>query len=158
MEVVALGIGNILCSDEGLGVKAIYKLMEKQWDDRIEIVDGACDGLLLLEYIERADRLLVIDAINADEQPGTIVQIEDEDVPMYTGVRLSTHQGSFQEILGLAKFRDKFPKKLVLLGVQPDSIEWGVDLTDTIQEKMPEIVERAEVILREWEKELRAAT
>lgn len=156
MEIIALGIGNILCQDEGLGVKAMYQLMDKEWHPEIELVDGACDGLLLLEYVERADRLLVIDAINANEAPGTIVQIEDDEVPMYTGVRLSTHQGSFQELLLLAKLRERFPKKLVLLGIQPESIEWGLELTDCIAEQLPEVVRRAEEILRGWEKELPA--
>ncbi|OEF96493.1 hypothetical protein BHF68_07505 [Desulfuribacillus alkaliarsenatis] len=154
MQVIAMGIGNILCSDEGIGVKAIYKLMEKEWKEEIELVDGACDGLKLLDQVERADRLLVIDAINADEEPGTIVQLEDEEVPAFSGMRLSVHQGSFHELLGLAKFRDRFPKKLILLGVQPGSLEWGTELSDAVQEKLPEIVERAEAILREWEKEL----
>lgn len=154
MNIVALGIGNILCMDEGIGVKTIYKLMEKQWHEKIELVDGACDGLKLLAYVESADYLLVIDAISAEEEPGTIVQIEDEEVPLYTGVRLSTHQGTFQELLGLAKFRNRFPKKLVLLGVQPESIDWGTELTPLIEQKLPEVVGRAEAILRNWEKEL----
>lgn len=156
MEIIALGIGNILCQDEGIGVKSIYKLMEKEWDDRIELIDGACDGLQLLEYVERADRLLVIDAIDADEQPGTIVQMEDDEVPMYTGVHLSTHQGSFQELLLLSKLRERFPRKLILLGIQPESIEWGMELSDCVTEQIPEIVRRAEEILRAWEKELPA--
>jgi len=154
MQIIAMGIGNILCQDEGIGVKAIHQLMDKQWNEQIELIDGACDGLKLLEYVERADHLLVIDAINGDEEPGTIIQIEDDEVPLYAGIRLSTHQGSFQELLGLAKFRDRFPKKLILLGVQPESLDWGTELTDTINSKLPEIVQRAEAILREWETKL----
>ncbi|OEH86646.1 hypothetical protein BHU72_10365 [Desulfuribacillus stibiiarsenatis] len=153
-NIIAMGIGNTLCTDEGLGVKAIYQLMEQNWHESIELIDGACDGLKLLEFIERADKLLIIDAINADEEPGTIVQIEDDEVPLYTGIRLSTHQGTLQELLGLAKFRGMYPEKLILLGVQPGSLEWGTELSDPIAQSMPEILQRAEAILREWEKEI----
>ena len=154
MEIIVLGIGNILCSDEGIGVKTIYELQKRDFDERIEIVDGGCDGLSLLRYVEAADYLLVVDAINADEDPGTIIELHDDEIPDFPGIRLSPHQGSFQELLSLARLRDRMPKKVIMLGVQPESLDWAGDLTETIASKMPILVNRAEEIIRDWEKEL----
>ena len=61
--VIIIGLGNILYGDEGYGVRLAQNLYAR-WDfpDHVEVVDGGTQGQTLLTYVERADRLLVLDA------------------------------------------------------------------------------------------------
>ncbi|MBT3389180.1 MAG: HyaD/HybD family hydrogenase maturation endopeptidase [Chloroflexi bacterium] len=148
---IILGIGNTLNTDEGLGVHALDELrarLDKQ--DQLEILDGGTLGLNLLSIVEEASHLVVLDAVNTGKTPGTVVELKKEDIPLFRGIKMSDHQITFQEVLGLAKIRDKFPQNLHLIGAQPADLSIGVGLSPTIEAVMPEIIERTISILKTW--------
>jgi hydrogenase maturation protease len=148
---IVLGLGNTLNKDEGLGVHALQALGEKLGDlDTVEWVDGGVLGLNLMPWVEASSHLLVLDAINARKPPGTIIELSGDEIPLYTGIKLSDHQITFQEVLGLAKIRDKFPPHLHLIGAQPVDLSIGVGLSPEIEAVIPEIVKRAEQRLSAW--------
>ncbi len=150
---IVLGLGNTLDGDEGLGVQAV-KLLEERLgtgNTQIEFLDGGVLGLNLLPWVEEASYLLVLDAINARKEPGTLIELEREQIPLYSGIKMSDHQISFQEVLGLAQFRSRLPEHLHLIGIQPADISVGVELSPTVSEKMPSLLEQAEQKLREWD-------
>ena len=149
---VILGLGNTLNSDEGLGVHAL-KLLEAQLalpTNGIEILDGGVLGLNLLPLVEEASHLLVLDAIDARQPPGTLIELRREDIPLYAGVKMSQHQVTFQEVLGLANIRGYLPPHLHMIGIQPADISIGVDLSPTVTTVLPQVVERAVAVLRAW--------
>ena len=119
---VVLGIGNILNRDEGLGVRAL-DLLEEQvglFAD-VEYVDGGVMGLSLLPLVEECEHLLILDAVDAGAAPGGLIEMSDSDIRLFTGVKMSEHQVTFQEVLGLAFIRGKLPPHLHLIGAQPIS-------------------------------------
>ena len=63
---------------------------------------------------------------------------------------MSQHQVTFQEVLGLALIRGKLPEYLHLIGVQPVSLEIGIDLSPQVAAVLPEVVERAWAVLAAW--------
>lgn len=149
---IVLGLGNTLNRDEGLGVHAL-KIMEARFalpDGDIEWLDGGVLGLNLLPWVEEASHLLVLDAVNARQPGGTVVELSKEEIPLYSGVKLSDHQITFQEVLGLAKFRERLPEHLHLVGIQPEDITIGVDVSPVVAAAIPEMIQRAERVLREW--------
>ena len=148
---IVLGLGNILNHDEGVGVHALAAL-EAGLGPRegVELVDGGTMGLSLLQLVEDCDHLLILDAVNAGELPGTLVELDCDEISLYTGVKLSQHQVTFQEVLGLAKLRGKLPTHLYLIGVQPADLSVGVGLSETVAEVMPRVVVRAADVLRGW--------
>jgi hydrogenase maturation protease len=166
---IVLGLGNTLNRDEGLGVYAL-KALEAQFsptppvplslqgkkkrgvrsDETLEFLDGGVLGLNLLPWVEESSHLLVLDAINAHKEPGTLIELKRDEIPLYNGIKLSDHQVTFQEVLGLANFRGHLPEHLHLIGAQPDDLSTGVGISPCIEAILPQILARAEVVLREW--------
>jgi len=148
---VVLGLGNLLNRDEGLGVHALRALERRLGPEpEVELVDGGVLGLNLLPVVEACSHLLVLDAVDAGEPPGTVVELGRDDIPLLAGVKLSEHQVTFQEVLGLASFRDRLPATLHLLGAQPQDLRIGLDLSAVVAAAIPPIVERAAEILSAW--------
>jgi hydrogenase maturation protease len=148
---IVLGLGNTLNRDEGLGVHALKALEARLGKATgVEFVDGGVLGLNLLPWVEASSHLLVLDAINARKQPGTLIELARDDIPLYTGIKMSDHQITFQEVLGLASFRGKLPLHLHMIGAQPADLSVGVDLSPQIGAVLPMILDRAEAILHEW--------
>ncbi|NMC84511.1 MAG: hydrogenase maturation protease [Anaerolineaceae bacterium] len=155
LRKVVMGLGNLLNRDEGLGVQAV-KLLDarigKQTD--FELLDGGVLGLNLLMIVEECSHLLILDAVNVGKPAGTVVELTKEQIPLYAGVKLSQHQITFQEVLGLANIRGKLPEHLHLIGIQPEDISVGLDLSQSITEKMPEVISRAERMIEQWQNEI----
>ncbi|MEW6030483.1 MAG: HyaD/HybD family hydrogenase maturation endopeptidase, partial [Chloroflexota bacterium] len=154
---IVMGLGNTLNRDEGLGVYAVRALQERLasragrgGDGRIEFLDGGVLGLNLLPIVEEASHLLVLDAINARREPGAVIELKRDEIPLYSGIKLSDHQVTFQEVLGLAGFRGNLPRYLHMIGIQPADISIGLEVSPQVAAALPEVLERAERVLREW--------
>lgn len=154
-HITILGIGNTLYTDEGLGVHALTPLEEiYRMDEQVNVVDGSTDGMSLLGPVEDTDYLIVIDAINAGKEGGSIIELHGNDIPAYYGIKMSIHQLGFQEVLLASKLREKYPKHIVMLGMQPDSLELGIGLSATNEAKLPELIQLVEQQVTAWKKEM----
>ena len=151
-NIVVLGIGNLLNSDEGVGVHAV-QVMQRTPRESVQLLDGGTLGLNLLPIVEEATHLLLLDAVDAGQAPGTIVELDRDAIPLYTGIKLSQHQVTFQEVLGLAMIRDRLPDHLYLIGMQPDTLAIGVGLSPLAASRLPDMVSRAWAKLDAWKKE-----
>jgi hydrogenase maturation protease len=148
---VVLGLGNLLNRDEGLGIRALESLSQTLGERQgIEFVDGAVLGLNLLPLVEECSHLLVLDAINSGQPGGSFIEMSRHEIPLYSGIKLSEHQLGFQEVLGLALLRGLLPDHLHLVGIQPVDMELGIGLSQPVESTLPQVVERAVAILKEW--------
>ncbi len=148
---VVLGLGNTLNRDEGLGVQAL-KLLDAQLGPQsdFELLDGGVLGLNLLMVVEECSHLLILDAVNVGLPAGTVVELRKEQIPLYGGGKLSQHQITFQEVLGLANIRGYLPEKIHLVGIQPEDISIGLELSPTVEDALPEVVSKALTVLDNW--------
>ena len=154
-QITILGIGNTLYTDEGLGVHALAALQEKYgMDQQVELVDGSTDGMSLLGPVEDTDYLIVIDAINAGKDGGHIIELHGNDIPAYYGIKMSIHQLGFQEVLLASKLRERYPKNIVMLGMQPTSLELGIGLSETNEAQLPEMFKLVEQQVNKWKNEM----
>lgn len=152
MRKVILGLGNTLNHDEGLGVHALTPLADRLGTQTaVELLDGGTLGLNLLPLVEACDHLLLIDALDAGQPPGTIIELCGDEIPLYAGIKISQHQLTFQEVLGLARMRGNLPRWLHLIGVQPADLAIGVGMSPVVTATMLQIVERTVAVLRVWE-------
>lgn len=138
-SVLILGIGNILWADEGFGVRAVEALHEAyRFPAHVALVDGGTQGLGLLPLVEDADILLIFDAVDYGVAPGALQLVDDDDVPRYlTAKKMSLHQTSFQDVLGLAELSGRKPARMRLIGVQPCDLEtYGGSLSAPVREKI----------------------
>ena len=104
-RILVLGIGNILWADEGFGVRCVEAL-NANWEfpPQVELMDGGTQGLYLLPYVQEADCLLVFDAVDYSDPPGTLREVVGDQVPRFMGVKkMSLHQTGFQEVLAAAE-------------------------------------------------------
>jgi hydrogenase maturation protease len=103
--VLVLGIGNILWADEGFGVRCVEEL-HRRWSfpDDVLVMDGGTQGLYLVHYVQAAKRVIVFDAIDYGEEPGTLKLVRGDEVPKFTGAKkMSLHQTGFQDVLSAAE-------------------------------------------------------
>jgi hydrogenase maturation protease len=147
-----LGLGNLLYQDEGFGIHALQAMQEAiPASDTVEFVDGGVLGINLLPLVEESSHLLVLDAVDAGQPPGTILELKGEQIPLFTAAKLSEHQVGFQEVLGLARFRGNLPPSLHLIGVQPQDLGSGIGLSQAVAAALPEVVNRAMATLKAWQ-------
>lgn len=150
-KITILGIGNTLYSDEGIGVYAL-PLLEKALADvpNLEFVDGSTEGMQLLAPVENTQALIILDAINANVKPGTIIRLEKAQIPSFNGIKMSVHQIGFQEVVSAAQLRERVPKKMVLFGIQPASLELGTELTDTARASIAILTNKVKRQISDW--------
>lgn len=140
LNVLVLGLGNILLSDEGVGVRAIEEL-QRRYDcsDAVEIVDGGTIGLELLPYFDERSHVLIVDAVKADNQPGSIVRIDDP--PAYFSARTSPHQIGLADVMGLAAITDNLPDNIALFGIEPKQLSTGLTLSREVAQNLSRLVD-----------------
>ncbi len=151
MNIAILGIGNILLSDEGIGVHAINKLKDEyEFPEYVRLIDGGTMGLDLLPFFEGNDKVLIIDAVNFRKEPGTIDIIEGDKIPDFLTSKLSVHQIGLPDMLFAARLMGIIPTEMCLIGMQPKSMESGIDLSEEIKMKLEPLVEKVLQRLQDW--------
>jgi hydrogenase maturation protease len=149
--VMVLALGNVLRRDEGLGIRAMQRLeAEYLVPASVRVIDGGTLGLELLSLVEDATHLLVLDALLVDGPPGTLGRLANDDVPRYFGIRTSPHEIGLPDLLAVAELRGLAPPELVVLGLRPDTIELGWELSEAIAARLDTLVEAAATQLRRW--------
>ncbi len=140
-KIIILGTGNLLLKDEGIGVHVIQRMEKLKLPENVELVDGGTAGINLYHLIEGADRLIVVDCVDAEAEPGAIFRFTPADVDTpKRNVTTSFHDIGLLEALEFAKHDGKSPDT-VIIGIQPKEIDWGLELTPEIEKVIPDIIE-----------------
>ena len=150
-RILVLGLGNILLQDEGLGVRAVERLAARyRLPPEVQVMDGGVMGLDLLPHLEGVTHLLIADAVQTGQPPGSMVRLEGEAIPAALQVKMSMHQVGLQELLALASFQGTLPERVVLWGLEPASLDWGLELSAPIAAQIDALVDAAVGELRAW--------
>lgn len=146
-EVLVLGLGNLIMSDDGVGVKVVQRLEQGcRFPPNVRIMDGGTLGLDILPMLEGKSHLIVVDAVETGAVPGTLVRLEGDDIPQALETRVSPHQMGLKDLLSVARLMGHIPGYMVLIGVQPGRIDLGTELTQEVASRMERM---AEMILDE---------
>lgn len=151
-RVLVLGIGNVLWSDEGFGVRAVEALHEGWvFPPGVRLLDGGTLGLNLLDEVASARRVLVFDAIDFGLPGGTLKLLRDAEVPVWGARKLSPHQNGFNDVLALATLRGSAPSHITAIGVQPVTLDdFGGSLRPAVRARLPEAIALAVQELTTW--------
>lgn len=85
MNTLVLGIGNLLLSDEAVGVRIVERLeQDYRFPEGVELMDGGTAGMELMEYMASRDHLIVADAVLSDAAPGSVITLHDDEVPAFS--------------------------------------------------------------------------
>lgn len=139
-NVLVLGLGNILLSDEGVGVKVVEELQNRyDCSDAVEIVDGGTMGLELLPYFEERSHILIVDAVKSGNEPGTVTRIKDP--PAFLQEKTSPHQIGLPDVLRIAAITDSLPQNVMLFGMEPKRLSTGLNLSAEVAQSFDRLVE-----------------
>jgi len=139
--VLVLGIGNILLRDEGVGVRVMEQMQKMHLPDDVELVDGGTAGADLLDVLAERRKIIVIDAVQADCEPGTVLRFTADDLVRPDGVGMSLHELGLGEALTMTRQLGCEPKDVVVFGIKPKDIRWGLELSEEITASVPKVVE-----------------
>ncbi|NPA51995.1 MAG: hydrogenase maturation protease [Aquificae bacterium] len=151
-KTLILGVGNLLISDEGLGIETINILLENyQFPNNVEIIDGGTQGLELLQYFDDVQNLLIIDAISSKEKKaGSIIKIPKEKINYYLDTKISAHDIGLIDIISALDFTGKLPKNITILGIVPEKLEFEYGLSPKIKENLQNLVNEVINQLLTW--------
>ena len=138
MSECVLGIGNVLLKDEGIGCHVVHALEGISLPD-VQIIDGGtCPDIVQL--LEDTDKLVIVDAVKGGGMPGQIYRFHLEDVTLEQKPFLSLHDMGLVDNLILSKLRHSIGET-VIIGVEPREIEWGLELSPELRDKIPQIID-----------------
>ena len=150
-RVLVLGIGNLVMSDDGVGVKVVQQLQRLyRFAENVEIMDGGTLGLDLLPKLEGINHLIVVDAVETGRKPGTCVRLTGEELPIALETKVSPHQMGLKDLLSVARLLGHSPREMVLIGVQPGSIEMGTELTAEVEATVDSLIQNVLNELGSW--------
>jgi hydrogenase maturation protease len=158
MKTTILGIGNSLLRDEGIGIHVLKALQARlPADDALSFVDGGTLSFTLAAEIEASDRLIVIDAAQLGEEPGTVRCFIDKEMDSFLGsCKRSVHEVGLLDLLDIARLTQTLPGQRALVGIQPASVDWGEEPTEAVAAAIPVAVQKVCDLLELWKTEAAA--
>jgi hydrogenase maturation protease len=148
-RVLVLGAGNILLKDEGVGVHVVREMQRRNMPDDVRLVDAGTAGLDVLMSAEKAKKLVVIDALRAGGKPGTIYKMRLETEQKDELLRIfgskdtsgmSLHQVGLVEALSIVDKMQCAPEEIVVIGIEPEEVNYGLELTNSVRRKILKIM------------------
>jgi len=140
-RVVVVGIGNVLLKDEGIGVHVARALSEaaQRGNSSFDVIDGGTspDVFMLLDGVRK---LILVDAVSGGGSPGSVYRFHLDDIVLRQEYAISAHQISLLDSLQMMEFSEHKPEEVVIVGIEPREIGWGMELSPELQDKMPQII------------------
>jgi hydrogenase maturation protease len=149
-KVAVIGMGNLLLKDEGVGIHVIRALQDKspEYKGDVMIIDGGtCPDILYL-LPERVEKLIIVDAVKGGGEPGSIYRFTPDDIEFRRGTITSVHQLGLAEGFKAMEYSELKPEEIVIIGVEPNEITWGLEISLEVQGKVPEITALVEQEIR----------
>ena len=144
--LVIVGVGNILCSDEGIGIHVLNHLKDREVPDYVGIYDCGTNGIAVLEALDGAKKGIIVDAVSMGGPPGKIYRFTIDDI---LGMEdnlfkmVSLHQFDLISTLKVAQITDvyKIPKDIIIIGIEGKTFDFNLELSDEIKKVIPRVVE-----------------
>jgi hydrogenase maturation protease len=143
-KILLLGVGNILYTDEGVGVRAVERLLETYvFSDNVTLMDGGNLGMRLMGPLMESDYCIVLDAVLGGDAPGTIYRLTGEDLRKSLAFKDSMHQSDLVDTLIYCELAGKRPETVVI-GMEPfDFKTMSIELSPTVADRVPAMLDIA---------------
>jgi hydrogenase maturation protease len=140
-STLILGVGNILLSDEGVGVRIVEAMGSRVLPANVELFDGGTASLDLLDTLANRDRVIIIDAVKGGEEPGTVYRFHPNDITVQRPPLTSVHQVGLFETLAMAEYLGCAPREVTVFGIEPKEMGWGLELSSEMMKVVPRVIE-----------------
>lgn len=151
MGGLVLGVGNLLWADEGFGVRCVEAFAERfEIPENLTVADGGTQGLYLVDFFRDYDPIVIFDAVDFGDAPGSIRVVENDEIPAFVaGRKVSLHQAGLQDVIACARLLGGCAENMLLVGVQPVELEdYGGSLRDAVRARIPEALNIAQDYLQ----------
>lgn len=160
--LLVLGLGNVLLRDDGFGIQLLRRIADAYVEEvRVECVDGGTQGLALLGLLEGREAILVLDAWQQGDAPGTL-HLTQDPLAQPTRRGISAHEGNATELLAACSLTGELPRNVTVLGVEPEQLSTGIGLTSAVERSLEEAFSTAcgliESMLLEIDESMEAKT
>jgi hydrogenase maturation protease len=151
ISIAVLGIGNNLLQDDGAGIHVLAHFERHHSSLDVDCLDAGTVGLALMDRLTRLDGLIAVDAMRLGKPPGTVTVLEGAAMDAH----LRNHHGSVHE-LGLSdildglRLCDDLPPNRALVGIEPDSMDWGTEPTEKVAVAIPLATARIRDLVQAW--------
>lgn len=151
-NVLVLGMGNVLLADDGVGIRLVERLQMEQPAGAVQFIDGGTLSFSLLQFIQAADAMLVVDAADLGAAPGAVRVFENQEMDRFlvSSRRRSVHEVGLCDLLDMARLLDCVPPRRALLCVQPLSIAWSDALSPAVADSFDAACSGVAAVLRRW--------
>ena len=139
--VLVLGVGNILLRDEGVGVRVVEALQQVTLPDDVEALDGGTASMALLDTLRDRDKVIIIDAVKGNHEPGTLYRFTPGDISVHREIITSLHQLGVLDALTHVEYLGHAPQSVVFYGIEPEELGWGLELTPKVKSIIPRVIE-----------------
>ncbi len=141
-KIVIIGVGNLLMGDDGIGIHVVESLRREKLPGNVLVFDAETRAFDALEYMDGSDKTVIVDACKKGGAPGSIYRFTfDPAGDIDESMNLSMHDINFIDALRAGRDVYKLPKKIVIIGVEPDGLDWGIGLSQKINNCFKEIIE-----------------
>ncbi len=147
--ILVLGVGNILLRDEGVGVRVVEAMKDMELPPGVELFDGATAGIDLLDVLADRRKVIIIDAVEGDYEPGTVLRLTPKDLASPDRQEMSVHEIGLLETLAMVRHLGVAPQEVVILGVKPEDVGLGLSLSPRVARLVPRVIESVLADLRE---------
>lgn len=117
-DKIILGVGNFLLGDEGVGIHVAQHLQKMALPPEVEVIDGGTGGFELIEHCRDKKKIIIVDAILADAEPGSVLRFAPEDAKLKWHPSYSAHQSGLRELLHFCKQLVPLPE-IIVYGIVP---------------------------------------
>ena len=149
---LVLGVGNTILTDEGVGPWVVERLRALNPEvPGVTWMDGGTLSFSIATCVEDADRLIVVDATELHSSPGTVRVFVDEEMDtMLGGHGRSIHEVGLMDLMNMARLTERLPRRRALVGIQPETIDWGTEPSPAVGAAMPEAARAVAALIEEW--------
>ncbi|MBZ5608480.1 MAG: hydrogenase maturation protease [Acidobacteriia bacterium] len=134
-----LALGNPLMADDGAGQEMLAAIQSaaSEWGQRVEFVDGGTQGLALLGIFEGRKAVVFLDAVRLGDKAGAVHLLTGQELLRMGGRSTTAHEGSAPDILRALQLLGDTPAEIALVGIEPDKIQTGIGLSETVRRSIP---------------------
>jgi len=148
-NILVLGLGNLLLSDEGVGVHAIRELQKRSLPENVLLVDGGTGGFELIRYFQGKEKVIIVDAMKSEQKPGSVFRMTPDELDLKDFHPFSSHQGGLTELLKEINNLNPMPE-VIIYGITVGEIgQYNMNLSRDVKRTIPVLIS---LIIRELDK------
>lgn len=155
MSMLILGIGNTLLQDEGTGIHVLEALQQQYPEpEGVRYIDGGTLSFTLAGMVEDSESLIVIDAAQLKQPPGTMACFIGEEMDNFLGHgKRSVHEVGLLDLLDMARLAGRLPPRRALVAIQPEIIDWGEQPSAAVNQAIPAAVAEIIKLMERWSRQ-----